>query len=137
MGALDAGSAGFHEVLRIEVRARHVGRSGGVDDGEVSRVVERLEGIERGMQTEESVEIDDLLLRDGNAGAHGVVVLLAIGHDDVETVSGAALKDDDEAARRSSRLSENGAHEEAGDGGGAGKGERAFVEEEPPVDIHV
>ena len=96
--ALDAGRAGFHVVLRVEVGAGHVGRAGGMDDGEMALVVERLEGRERGMQAEESVEIEDLVLRNGDAGPHGVVVLFAIGHDDVEAVGGAALKDDDEAA---------------------------------------
>jgi hypothetical protein len=95
--ALDAGRAGFHEVLRVEVGAGHVGRAGGVDDGEMALIVERLEGRERGMQAEEAVEIDDLILRDGDAGAHGVVVLLAIGNDDVEAVGCAALEDDDQA----------------------------------------
>ena len=48
------------------------------------------------MQAEEAVEIEDLILRDGDGGAHGVVVGLAPGNDDVEAVGGAALKDDDE-----------------------------------------
>ena len=96
--ALDAGRAGFHVVLRVEVGAGHVGRAGGVHDGEMALVVERLEGGERGMQAKESVEIEDLVLRNRDAGAHGVVVLFAIGNDDVEAVGGAALKDDDEPA---------------------------------------
>jgi hypothetical protein len=33
--ALDAGRAGFHVVLRVEVGAGHIGRAGGVDDGEM------------------------------------------------------------------------------------------------------
>jgi hypothetical protein len=56
--ALDAGRAGLHEVLGVEVGAGHVGRAGGVDDGEMALIVERLEGRERGMQAEEAVEVE-------------------------------------------------------------------------------
>ena len=131
LGAFDAGSAGLHVVLRVEVGARHVGRSGGVDDGEMALIVERLEGRERGMEAEESVEVEHLVLRNGDAGAHGVVVLFAIGDDDVETVGGAALKDDDQAAVGNGRsLGHDGADEEAGDGRGAGEGKGAVEKEE-------
>ena len=65
------------------------------------------------MEAEESIEIDNLILRNGDAGAHGVVILLAIGDDDIEAVGGAALKDDDQAAVGSGRsLCHDGAHEE-------------------------
>ena len=84
------------------------------------------------MEAEEAVEIENLVLRDGDAGAHGVVVLLAVGHDDVEAVGGAALEDDDKAAAgvAGGGFGHDRADEEAGDGGGARDGERAFVEEE-------
>ena len=108
--ALDAGRAGLHVVLRVEVGAGRVGRARGVDDGEMALIVERLEGCERGMQAEEAIEIEHLVLRDGDGGAHGVVVLFAVGDDDVEAVGGAALEDDDQAA--------------AGSGGGFGQTER-------------
>ena len=97
-GAFHAGRAGLHVVLRIEVGAGHIGRAGGVDDGEMALVVERLEGRERRMQAEEAIEVEDLILRNRDAGAHGVVVLFAVGNDDVEAVGCAALEDDDEAA---------------------------------------
>ena len=66
-----------------------------MNDGEMALVVERLEGCERRMQAEEAIEIEHLVLGDGDAGAHGVVVLFAVGDDDVEAVGGAALEDDD------------------------------------------
>jgi hypothetical protein len=47
-----AGSAGLHKILRIEVRTRGVGRSGGMNDGEMLLLPERLKRRERGMQAE-------------------------------------------------------------------------------------
>ena len=121
--AFDAGRAGFHEVLCVEVRAGHVGRAGGVNNGEMALIVERLEGRERWMEAEEAVEIEDLVLRNGDAGAHVVVICFAVRDDDVETVGCAALKDDDQTASGSGRVfRKHGADQEAGDGRGAGDG---------------
>src|SRR5262249_1414841 len=50
--------AGLHVVLRVEVRARGVGRAGGVDDGEMLLIVERLGRGERRGKPEEAIEID-------------------------------------------------------------------------------
>ncbi len=101
---LDAGRARFHVVLRVEVRARAVGRSGGMDDGETLRIPHRLEPGERRMQAEETVEVDDRLarralarLRNGNRRAHGVIIFLAVRHHDVEAVGRAALEDGDQS----------------------------------------
>ena len=43
-GDLYAGRAGLHEVLGIEVRASGVGRTGGMNDGEMTLLPERLNG---------------------------------------------------------------------------------------------
>jgi hypothetical protein len=61
-------------------------------------IEERLERRERRVQAEESIKIENLILGDGDAGAHRVIVLLAIGDNNVKAVGGAALEDDDEAA---------------------------------------
>ncbi len=106
-------------------------------DGEMSLIVERLERRERGMQAEKAVEIDDLVLRNRDRGPHRVVVLLVIGHNNVEAVGGAALEDNHKTAAGSCRLGHDGADEEAGNRRRARDGERAFVEEESPVDLHV
>jgi hypothetical protein len=71
-----------------------------VDNSEMALVIEGLEGRERRMEAEEAIEVENLVLGNGDAGAHGVVVLLAIRDNDVETVGGATLKDDHEAATR-------------------------------------
>ena len=76
---LDAGGAALHVVLGIEVRAGGVGRAGGVDDGEVALVVEGLEGGHGRVQAEEAVEVENLVLLDGDGGTHRVVVLLLVG----------------------------------------------------------
>ena len=90
------------------------------------------------MKAEESIEIDDLILRNRDTRTHGVVIFFSPGNDDVESINGSALKDDDEAAGRSgSGFSENGAHEEAGNGGGAGEGESALVKKESAIELHV
>ena len=39
-GGFETRSAGFHIILRIEMRARRIGRAGGVHDGEVAGVVD-------------------------------------------------------------------------------------------------
>ena len=42
-GGFHAGRAGFHEILRVEMRARGIGRAGGVHDGEMTLLPQRLE----------------------------------------------------------------------------------------------
>ena len=56
--AFRPGRAGLHVVLRVEVRARRIGRADRVDDRQVLRVEERLQRRERRMQAEEAVEVD-------------------------------------------------------------------------------
>src|ERR1700723_3293850 len=61
LSAFEAGRSGLHEVLGIEVGAGHIGRAGGVDNGEMALVVERLEGRQGWVQAEETVKIKDLV----------------------------------------------------------------------------
>src|SRR5580658_8681931 len=95
-GCFYSGCARFHEVLRVEVRACGVGRSGGVNDGQMALLPKRLEGRERRMESEESVEIKHRVAGNIDGWPHGVVCTLVVGHDDVEAVGCAALEDDDE-----------------------------------------
>ena len=67
-----------------------------MNDGEMALVVERLERSHGRMQTEEAVQIDHLILLDSDRRAHGVIVLLAIGDNDVEAVGGATLEEYDQ-----------------------------------------
>ena len=120
-GALDAGGAGFHEVLGVEVGAGAVGRSGGVDDGQMPLLEERLERGHGWVQSEEAVEVEDLILRDGDGGPHGVVVRFAPGDDDVEAVGCSALEDNDELLTLRACLGGRG-HDGAGEEGGQGRG---------------
>ncbi len=91
--ALHARRARFHVVLRIEVRARGVGRAGGVHDGKVPLVPQRLEAGKRGMQAKESIQVNDAVPRNSDAGPHLVIGGFSVRDDDVQSVSGAALKD--------------------------------------------
>ena len=76
-GGLHAGSAGLHEILRIEVRAAGVGRSGGVHNRQLTLLPQRLERRERRMQPEEAIEIEHRLARNVDARPHGVILRLA------------------------------------------------------------
>jgi len=57
-GSLQAGCGGFHEVLRVEVGAGRIGRSGGVYDSEVPLVPDGFEGSKRRVQAEETIQVD-------------------------------------------------------------------------------
>src|ERR1700716_3571064 len=93
IGDFHAGCAGFHEVLRVEMRARWIGRSGRVHDREMLLFPERLKSRHCWMQSEKAVEVEHGFLRDVDGRTHGVVTRLAVGHDDVEAVGRAALED--------------------------------------------
>ena len=90
---LQARRAGFHEVLRVEVRACEIGRARRVHDGELVLVKERLERSKARMQAKKPGEVDGSItiqlgvckyrprtpaatlgLRNRNAGTHAVVI---------------------------------------------------------------
>jgi hypothetical protein len=90
------------------------------------------------MESEEAVKIDNLVLRDGDCGAHGVVILFAVRDHNVQTVGRAALEDDNQPLTGSAGgLSHDRANQETGDGRGARYGKRSFVQKESPIDLHV
>jgi len=96
------------------------------------------------VEAEEAVEVEHFVLRDGDGRAHGVVVGLAPGDDDVEAVGCSSLKDDDEASAFTGEWREgvggcghDGAGQEGGESGCAGEGECAVAEEESSGGIHV
>ncbi len=57
------------------------------------------------MQTKESVQIDHRLARDVDVRAHRVILRLAVGNHNVQSVSRAALKNDDQPLCAQTRLS--------------------------------
>ena len=93
--ALHAGRAGFHVILRIEVRARRVGRSGGVHDREMPLVPQRLERRHAGCSPKKPSR-SITVARNVDARPHRVVRRLAVRDDDVEAVGRAALEDYDQ-----------------------------------------
>src|SRR6185437_5294661 len=143
-GGLQSWRAGFHEILRVEVRACFVRRAGRVDDREMSLIPERLESFHGGMQSEESIEIDGRELsrrrtRNSNRRTHGVVRLLAVRHDDVQTVRCAALKKHHQAllSRYGSRRSIDRPGEEARDRRGSHQRHCATLQECSSRDCHI
>jgi hypothetical protein len=107
-----------------------------VNDREMALIEERLERGKRRVQAEESIEIENLILGDGDAGAHRVIVLLAIGDDNIEAVGGAALEDYDEAAIWCGQsLRHHGANQKAGNRGCACDRESAVTKKESPIHL--
>ena len=105
VGGLQPGRAGFHVVLRVEMRARGVGRAGRVDDRQVPLVEQRLERRERrdaGRRSHPDRWPHPRACRgrggprNGDGGAQIVVRLLAVRHHDVQSVGGAALENGDQ-----------------------------------------
>ncbi len=99
--ALDPWRGRLHVILRVEVRARAVGRPARLHDRKRAIVPERLQRRHAGMKTEEPVEIDGRPLgtagpRHRNRGTDTVVLGFAVGHDHVQSVDRAALKDGDQ-----------------------------------------
>src|SRR5579872_2918410 len=93
--------ARFHVILRIEMRPSGVGRADGFDNRKVLGIENRLQRRQRGMQTEETVEVDGGIgravgPRDRNIRTHVVIHALAMGNHDVESIHCAALEDRDE-----------------------------------------
>ena len=100
-------------------------------------IVKGLEGSERGVQAKESVKVEHLVFRDRDTRPHRVVVLLAVGDDDVEAVSRAALKDHDETAVWYSRgLRKHGAQEKTGDGRCACECKGSIAQKKTPDCLH-
>src|ERR1700733_8345134 len=89
---LHARRTGLHEILRVEVRARRVGRPSRVHNRQMPLLPERLKRCEGWMQSEESVEINDRLPRDVDAGPHRVILRFGVGHNDVQSMGGAAVE---------------------------------------------
>src|SRR5262249_10027145 len=138
-----AGRGGFHEVLRVEVRPRAVGRSARMDDGELTRCPERLEGAEARVQAEEAVELERAVLaivrpRDRDARPRRVIRRIAVRDDEVEAVDGAALENRDQAPGASGPVvprRRGGMRGERGREAEADEGERAVLQK-PPGGTH-
>src|SRR6266700_3583805 len=120
------------------MRARGVGRSGGVDDGQVSLLPKRLKCRQRRMQPEESIEVEHRLARDIDAGPHGIILRLGIRDDDVEPIRGTALKNYDQPLTAPSSLdgTVRSAGQKARHGGSADDGERAVAQKDATRDGH-
>ena len=93
---------GLHVVLRVEMRARGIGRTRGIDNRHELPIEQRLERSKGRMQPEEPVQIDRCV-RDARSGPGDrdrrpqiVVRFLPMRHDDIQSVRRPALKNRDQ-----------------------------------------
>ncbi len=104
LGRLDPRRPRFHEILRVEVRARRVRRSRGVHNGKMLLPPQRFERSHRRMQSEETVKIEHGFPGNVDGRPHRIVRSLAVRHNNVQPVRRAALKDDDQSLVAQSRI---------------------------------
>ncbi len=71
-------------------------RADRVDRGEVFCVPQRPERRETGVQAEVPVQVQDVLLRHGDARPFLIIDRVTMGHDHVEPVHGATLEETDQ-----------------------------------------
>src|ERR1022692_837731 len=92
------------------------GRSGGMHNRQLTLLPERLKRREGRMQAEEAIEIEHSLAWNIDAGPHGVILRLAVRHNNVQTIGRAPLKNHYPAFGARARLSRApcGAREKAG-----------------------
>src|SRR5712692_4011387 len=90
------------------------------------------------MQAEKAIEINHHIARDVDGGPHGVIRLLTVRYDNVETIRRSALEDDHQAFVPCSGFHRavSGPREEAGDGRRADHGQSAVSQEYPTGDRH-
>ncbi len=87
------------------MRARRIRRPGGVDHGELLLLPHRLQRRHGRMQSEKSVQIDDIPLRNIDRRTHGVVRGFSMRHDHVQAVGRAPLEDHHQPLGAGTRLS--------------------------------
>ena len=101
--AAAAQARGFPVVLRVEVRARRVGRAGRRDHGQAALLPQRQHVGQGGVQGKGVVQLERGLIGavgrgQGNAGAQAGVVRVGVGHEQRQAIDCAAQEHDDEAA---------------------------------------
>src|SRR5258708_39049650 len=107
-------------------------------DRELVLVKERLDGREARMQTEKSIKVDRcsraaaLGLWNGDRGTHAIVIGFAEGHDDIQAVGRAALKQYDELLLVGHRSGGYGALQKRGHRAQADHGHAALLQEIAP-----
>ena len=109
-----------------------------MDDSQVALLPQ---GLKRGygwVQAEEAVEVNHRAARDIDGWAHGVVRLLAVRHDYVQAVRGAALEDHDQAfvLRSGFRCAVSSASKESRYSGRAHDGKRAVPQKYASRNCH-
>src|SRR5690606_16206082 len=104
-----AGDAGLEVVLRVEVGARRVWAAEGMHDRQRAVAVVLAQRLQRGMEPEESVEVERLPAGDGQLAAQRVVAVVPDRRHQREPVRASAQQEQHEdrvGARGTSRRSE-------------------------------
>src|SRR6267143_1403132 len=110
----------------------------GVHDGKLILVKERLEGREARVQTEKSVKVDRRIraaaigLRNRDRRTHAIVIRFVEGHDDIQAIGRAALKQHDELLLVRHRRGRHGALQKRGHRAQADHGYASLLQEISP-----
>src|SRR5882724_381304 len=101
-------------------------------------VPQRLECVHRRMQSKEAIKVKHALARDGDAGPHVVIRLLTVRYNNVQTVGGAALKENNQAIPARSRGFRGvyRARKKAGNHAGADNGQHAVLQKNSASNGH-
>ena len=86
--AFDSWRADLHVILRVEMRAGVIRRTGRMNDGQLALIVNILERRQRGVQRIKTIEIDGAFftrsrLGDGDARPKRIVSAVFEGDDDI------------------------------------------------------
>src|SRR5215472_5817305 len=134
--------AGFHIILRIEMRARRIRRTRSMHNGEFVFLKQRRKGSKRAMQPKKSVQVNGRIFStaswfwNSDSGAQAVIVGLRKWHDDVESVSRPTLKQDDELLVPRRRRRPNRSPQKRRHGAQPGQGDSALFHEKPARKLH-
>src|SRR5580658_783884 len=90
------------------------------------------------MQPEESIQIEHSLAWNINAGPHRVILIFAVRHDNIQTISRTALKDHDQAfsARTRFNRAHGSASQKARHGHSTDHGESTVTKKNPTSNGH-
>jgi hypothetical protein len=109
-----------------------------MNNGKLALIPKRLKRCEGWMQSEETIKIKHRFARNIDARPHRVILRLPVRHNDIQTVSGATLKNHHQALRARAWFSRApcGARQKAWHSRRSDYGERAITKKNPTCDGH-
>ena len=137
LGRLQPGRSRFHEILRIEVGARRIGRPGRMYDRKMTLIPQRLQRRHSRMQPEEPVKIDHRIAWNVDGRSHRVVRLLPVRNHDIQPIRRPALKNHNQTLVPSPSSSpERCTGQEAGNRGRTHNRQRAIPKKDASCNGH-